>query len=158
MHGSPTRAHLEQACSAIAATCACSTVRLASRAITNFYDAVLTPSGLRSTQFIGLIGVFPGFGTTMTGLGKVLGMDRSSLSRNLRPLLRRGLISRVPATDRRRRGLQTTERGERVLARTIPYWHKAQRQVPAAVGSDKWETLGSDLRGLASAIRVRMRR
>jgi len=85
-------------------------------------------------------------------------MDRSSLSRNLRPLLGGGLISRVPATDRRRRALQATKHGERVLARTIPYWQKAQRQVLAAVGSDKWETLGSDLRGLASAIRVRMRR
>jgi len=158
IHRSPRRADLEQACSVIAATCACSTVRLASRAITNFYDAVLTPTGLRSTQFVVLIGVFRGFGTTITELGKVLGLDRSSLSRNLRPLLRRGLVSRAPTRDRRRRALQITRNGERLLARTIPYWHKAQQEVATAIGSDKWETLGSALRGLASEIRVRMRR
>jgi DNA-binding MarR family transcriptional regulator len=118
---------------------------------------VLAPSGLRSTQFIVLVGVFRGFGATMTGLGKALGMDRSSLSRNLLPLLRRRLISIVPATARRRRALQAMRRGERVLARTIPYWRTAQQQVLEVVGADKWETLGGDLRGLATAIRVSVR-
>jgi DNA-binding MarR family transcriptional regulator len=78
-----TRVELEQACRTIEATCACSTVRLASRALTSFYDTVLAPSGLRSTQFIVLVGIFRGFGTTLTGLGRTLGMDRTTLSRNL---------------------------------------------------------------------------
>src|SRR5262249_47454436 len=137
MHVIATRVELEQACNAISTTCACFTVRLASRAITSFYDAVLAPTGLRATQLIVLVGVFRGFGTTLTTLGKVLGMDRTSLSRNLRPLRRRGLVTTVPGTDRRRRTLQTTKRGERLLARTIPYWQRAQQHVVATVGADK---------------------
>lgn len=154
MHGMRTRAELEQACSTIAATCACFTVRLASRAITSFYDAVLSPSGLRATQFVVLVGVFRGFGTTVTALGRALGMDRTSLSRNLRPLVRRGFVRTVQATDRRRRTVRTTKRGERLVARTIPYWQKAQHHVVATVGSDKWATLSGELRGLAKAIRT----
>ena len=155
MHGIMSRrAALEQACDTIAATCACFTVRIASRSITRFYDAVLAPSGLRATQFVVLVGVFRGFGTTLTALAKVLGMDRTSLSRNLRPLLRRGFVTTVPATDQRRRTLQTTKRGERLLARTIPSWRRAQQHVVTTVGSDRWTTLAGELRGLAKAIRV----
>lgn len=148
------RAELEQACRIIEATCACSTVRLASRAITNFYDGVLAPSGLRSTQFIVLVGVFRGFGTTLTGLGRVLGVDRTTLSRNLRPLRRRGFVTATRAADRRGRTLQTTPRGERFLARTIPHWQEAQQRVVAAIGGDKWIALGGDLRDLAKTIRA----
>lgn len=148
-----TREELEQACRTIAATCACSTVRLASRAITGLYDAVLAPRALRVTQFIVLVRVFRGFGTTMTTLGKVLGMDRTSLSRNLRPLQRRRLITTVAGSDRRKRALRTTARGERLLARMIPFWQRAQQQVLTVVGAEKWEVLGGDLRGLARSVR-----
>lgn len=158
MHVITTRTELEQACSAISTTCACFTVRLASRAITSFYDAVLAPTGLRATQLIVLVGVFRGFGTTLTTLGKVLGMDRTSLSRNLRPLLRRGLVTTLQVSDGRRRAFQTTKRGERLLARTIPYWHEAQQKVLATIGPEKWATFGGDLHGLAKAIRGRTRR
>ena len=80
----------------------CFRVRLASRAITRFYDDLLVPSGLRVPHFVVLVGVFRGFGTMLTALGGVLGMDRTSLSKALRPLLRRGFVMRVPTTDRRR--------------------------------------------------------
>jgi len=81
-------------------------------------------------------------------------MDRTSLSRNLRPLIRRGLGTMVRVPDRRRRALQTTKRGELSLMRAIPYWTRAQQHVVTTVGSDKWATLGRELRGLAKAIRV----
>src|SRR5262249_32025492 len=95
---------------------------------------------------------FEDSGTTLTALARVLGMDRTSLSRNLRPLLRRGFVTTVPATDQRRRTLQTTKRGERLLARTIPSWRRAQQHVVTTVGSDRWATLAGELRGLAKAI------
>ena len=146
------RAKLEQACSTVAATCACTTVKLAARAITRFYDAVLAPSGLRATQFAVLVGVFRGFGTSLTSLGRVLNMDRGSLLRNLQPLLRERLVTTVQATDRRR-ALRTTRRGERLLARTIPYWQGAQEHVVTTVGPDKWPAFGGKLRDLVKALR-----
>ena len=150
--GEALRAKLEQACSTIAATCACTTVKLAARAITRLYDAVLAPSGLRATQFAVLVGVFRGYGRTLTALGRVLKMDRGSLLRNLRPLLRRRLVTTVQATDRRR-ALRTTRRGERLLVRTIPYWQRAQENVVTTVGPDKWPAFGGELRSLAKALR-----
>jgi len=146
------RAKLEQACSTVAATCACTTVKLAARAITRFYDAVLAPSGLRATQFAVLVGVFRGFGTSLTSLGRVLNMDRGSLLRNLQPLLRERLVTTVQATDRRR-ALRTTRRGERLLARTIPYWQGAQEHVVTTVGRDKWPAFGGKLRDLVKVLR-----
>ena len=147
------KAELERTCSTIVATCACFSVRVASRAVTRFYDSVLAPSGLRATQFAVIVGVFRGFGTTLTVLGRELGMDRTSLSRNLRPLLHRGFVTAVRPTDRRRRAFQTTKRGERLLVQTIPYWDKAQQHVVATVGAEKWATLNGELRSLAEAIR-----
>src|SRR5215467_4500929 len=97
----------------------CTTAKLAARAITRFYDAVLAPSGLRATQFAVLVGVFRGFGTSLTSLGRVLNMDRGSLTRNHRPLLRRRLVTTVQATDRRR-ALRIMIRRQRRSTR-IPY-------------------------------------
>ena len=154
MHGIDGTAELKQVCSAIAATCACFSVRVASRAVTRVYDAVLVPSGLRATQFAVLVGVYRGFGMTLTALGRELGMDRTSLSRNLRPLIHRGFVATVSATDRRRRAFRTTKRGERLLRRTIPYWRKAQQRVVTTVGPEKWTKLNGDLRSLAEAIRI----
>ncbi len=151
MH-SMTKSELEEACRSIAATCACSTARLASLAVTRFYDAVLAPSGLRATEFIVLVGVFRGFGTTVTELGRALGMDAKSLAKILRPLYRRGIVRTVQGGRPRRRTLRTTKQGDRLLARAIPYWRRAQQQVVTTVGEEKWAALGSELRGLTRAI------
>lgn len=148
-----TRPALEGGDSTFEGTCACFALRLASRAVTRFYNAALAPSGLRAAEFVVLLGVFRGFGTS-TALARVLGMDRTSLSRNLRPLLRRGFVKRVHAMNQRRRTLQTTKRGERSLARAIPYWHQAQQHLVATVGSDTWATLADELRALAEAVRA----
>jgi len=147
-----SRASLEAACGTIATTCACTTVRLASRAITHLYDTALAPSGLRVTQFIVLVGAFRGSGMTLNRLAKALGMDRSTLPRNLRPLIRRRLVEVVPGPDRRQRTIRVTKAGERQLARTIPYWKRAQERVVNTVGLKKWGSLGDDLRNLARGV------
>jgi len=148
-----SQAELKEARRSIGAMRPCFRVRLASRAITRFYDDLLVPSGLRVPHFVVLVGVFRGFGTMLTALGGVLGMDRTSLSKALRPLLRRGFVMRVPTTDRRRWTLQATRRGERLLARTIPYWQRSQQQ-GGQDGRFGEVGLGGELRSLAKAIGV----
>jgi DNA-binding MarR family transcriptional regulator len=147
-----SRASLEAACGTIAATCACTTVRVASRAITRLYDITMAPSGLRVTQFVVLIAAFRGSGMTLTRLAEALGMDRSTLPRNLRPLVRRRLVEVGPGPDRRERTIRVTKAGKRQLARTIPYWKQAQRWVLNAVGQEKWGSLGDDLLDLARSV------
>jgi DNA-binding MarR family transcriptional regulator len=148
-----SRASLETACAAVDATCVCTTVRRASRAITRFYDSVVAPSGLRVTQFIVLVAIFRGEGATLGGLANAIGMDRSTLPRNLRPLVGRGWVKMLSAADRRRRTLELTKTGERQLARTIPHWTRAQQRILKFVGGAKWDSLGIDLLALAQSVR-----
>ena len=146
------RASLEAACAAIAATCACTTVRLASRAITQLYDSALAPSGLRVTQFVVLVGVLRGAGMTLNRLAKTLGMERSTLPRNLRPLIRRRLVEVMSGPDKRAKVIRLTKAGERQVARMIPHWERAQARVLRDIGIRKWRSLGADLRLLAKSV------
>src|SRR5947209_7151029 len=70
----------------IEATCACSNVRKAARAVTQLFDEVLQPSGLRSTQFTLLVAVALMDEAPVTELAGALVMDRTTFTRNLKPL------------------------------------------------------------------------
>jgi len=106
-------------------SCACLNVRKAARAITQLFDEVLQPTGLRSTQFpllvvVALLGEAP-----VTQLAEELVMDRTTLARNLKPLESQGLLTIEAGTDRRRHLVRLTERGRQALARALPSWEQA---------------------------------
>lgn len=127
------------------ATCVCLNTRKASRAITQFYDRVLQPSGLRTSQF-GLLGVIALAGeATMTHLAEEMVMDRTTLTRNLKPLESQGLITIVDGVDRRTRLVRVTDAGRQALMRARPLWQEAQAQVVSRLGGDQWRTLLADL-------------
>src|SRR5713226_7185668 len=88
-------------CREMAASCACANLRKATRATTQLYDAMLRPSGLRATQFTLLVATRLIHTAPVTRLAKELGMDRTTLTRNLRLLERQGLIRVRPGRDRR---------------------------------------------------------
>ncbi len=85
----------------IAETCACLNVRKAARAVTQLYDEVLQPSGLRATQFNLLVAIALAGEAPVTRLADALVMDRTTLTRNLKPLESQGLITIEAGTDRR---------------------------------------------------------
>jgi|SRR6516162_2061322 len=149
-----SRVSLEAACATIDATCICTRVRQVSRVVTRFFDSSLAASGLRVTQFTVLVAICRSRGATFSGLANAIGMDRSTLPRNVQPLVRRGWITVQPAPDRRRRTLQLTKAGEKQLARTIPHWDRAQRRILRVVGRTKWDSLSADLLGLAESART----
>src|SRR5260221_14547491 len=95
----------------IKATCACSNVRKAARAVTQLFDEVLQPPGLRSTQFPLLVAVASRGEAPVTQLSRELVMDGTTLARNLKPLETLGLLPIEPGTDRRRHQARRTERG-----------------------------------------------
>src|SRR5256885_14185152 len=86
----------------IEATCACSNVRKAARAVTQLYDEVLQPTGLRSTQFNLLVAVGLAGEAPVTRLAEALVMDRTTLARNLKPCVRQGLLTIEAGAGRRR--------------------------------------------------------
>ena len=129
----------------IEATCACSNVRKAARAVTQLFDELLQPTGLRSTQFTLLVAVALLGEAPAMQLSRALLMDRTTLARNLKPLESLGLLTVEAGTDRRRHLVRLTERGRQALARALPSWEQAQHQVVTRLGHEQWHALRASL-------------
>lgn len=134
----------------VATTCACMNIRRASRVITQLYDEALQPSGLLVGQFTVLVVLALRGSATITGLAQDLVMDRTTLTRNLKPLEKRGLIQVVPGQDRRTRVIGLTEAGQAALNQALPLWDKIQSQVVEQLGSEQWQQLLGGLSHAAS--------
>ena len=110
--------------------------RNAARAVTLLYDRALAPVGIRSTQYSLLI-VLAGYGSlTINDLASGLGMDRTTLSKNLRPMVHRKLIQFESQKDRRKKALVLTKAGYTMLERCTPLWEEAQDSVQKMLGED----------------------
>ena len=118
--------------------CACLAVRQAARHITQFYDHFLAPTGLRTTQFSILAKLRQLGPVTINELAAALVMDRTTLSRNILPLEREGLISIEPGrTDRRSKEVQLTSAGTERLRASRKARKTAQARFAAAFGEDR---------------------
>ena len=128
-------------CGEIAAECACFNFRKASRAVTQMYDTILAPSGMRSTQFTVLIGLALKDKITVTELADMLAIDRTTLTRGFKPLLKKGYIGFVSDADRRVRAMRLLSKGRKALTQALPLWKLAQRKVTAKFGGRRWSDL-----------------
>jgi DNA-binding MarR family transcriptional regulator len=148
----PTDRHAaqRQRCLAVATECTGFGVRKAARALSRIYDAAMAPAGLRGTQFNLLVALSLAKEAPVMKVAEELGLDRTTLTRNLGPLERDGLVESVGADDGRVRRLRLTERGHEVLAGALPRWEEAQRQVVAALGKTRWRELMDGLRAAAT--------
>ena len=132
--------------------CHCFAVRAAARHVTQFYDALLAPSGLRTTQYSILAKLKRLGPLTINVLAKEMVMDRTTLGRNILPLERDGLISIAPApSDRRAKELHLTEAGEGRLGLAGRGWLKAQRRFEAAFGGARTGELRALLKTLVAS-------
>ena len=135
----------------ILASCACHRVRTAARAVTRAYDEALRPVGLRATQLAVLVATAVDDPLSITALAKLLGMDRSTLTRNLRPLEAEGLIAVGLEGWRRSRTLEITKKGRSRLREALPLWEKAQRTLQRKLGDRRWDLIRNDLDDLIRA-------
>jgi DNA-binding MarR family transcriptional regulator len=125
--------------------CVCFNLRKAARAVTQLYDAHLRPSGLRATQLSLLVVLAAAGAITMTELADRLVMDRTTLTRNLKPLARDGLIRSAAGQDRRTRRLSLTAKGRAALTTALPLWDQAQRTMLARLGAERWQQVSAVL-------------
>ncbi len=95
---------LERAELAHCTSCACFNLRKVTRAVTQLYDELLRPAGLRVTQFSLLVAVRMAGPVGVTRLVELTVMDRTTLTRNLELLQKQGLIEVASGEDRRTRG------------------------------------------------------
>jgi DNA-binding MarR family transcriptional regulator len=112
--------------------------RRLSRVMTRAYDEALRPLGIQISQ-LGLLNVVALCGEGgggMKTIAEILVMDRTTLSRNLRPLERGGFVKVVPAPeDGRARRVMLTPAGRRVIEEATPLWEQAHRATVAALGA-----------------------
>jgi len=124
------------------------TLRKALRMVSQVYDRYLQPSGLKATQFSLLVTLERTGAITVTRLAERMAMERTTLTRNLRPLERKGLVRIMPGKDRRTRGIAITEAGSRVVEQTMPLWEEAQARVVNELGPERWAALQGELETL----------
>lgn len=131
-------------------SCACFNLRKASRALTRFFDNSMQPGGIRGTQFSILVILSVAGLETVTRLSESLVMDRTTLTRNLRPLEKRGLIHLSQGEDKRTRTVALTPLGRKALADAYPHWETAQSMVMKKFGRKRFRSLLKDLSEISS--------
>ncbi len=134
------------------AACNCLAIRQAARHVTQFYDQVFAPSGLRATQFAILSRLRRDGPMTINALAAALVMDRTTLGLNILPLQRDGLVEVTPArADRRRRELRLTEAGIAAQRAGGKCWEVAQARFDAVFGSERARALRALLREVVAS-------
>lgn len=123
------------------APCACFNVRRMARAITQIYDEAVKSTGIRSTQFSLLIGISMKGEEGIGAIAEGLDTDRTTLSRNLKPLLAHGFVEEFPTDDGRVRGLRLTDQGLKVLADAVPMWTAAQKRIREGLSKAHFDAL-----------------
>lgn len=131
------------------ALCNCLALRQAARRVTQHYDHVLAPSGLKTTQFSVLAMLRRYQPISLGALAEHLVMDRATLGHNLRPLQKAGWVSLGAGADRRQRVLTLTDAGAALLTDTAHLWRAAQDGFEAWFGAADAAALRTDLAVIA---------
>ena len=119
-----------------AAGCFCLASRQAARKITRLYDSLMQGSGVRITQFTILSQLMLRGEMPIGRLAGILGMERTTLSRNLNLLEDNEWVSVNAGEDPRARLIGITARGRGIVRRGFPYWSKAQARIGNMLGAD----------------------
>lgn len=131
--------------------CYCSSLRQASRYVTSFYDQMLSGSGLRVTQFAILSRLRPR-AATVTQLAQGMVMDRTTLARNLQPLVREQLVQVRPSEqDRRERLVELTQAGRAKVEAILPAWRRAQEHFEQQFGAANGAQLLATMRAVVNS-------
>ena len=112
--------------------CTCFRLRRAARQVSQVYDQALAPAGLSVNQYSILRHARSP--RTLGELAARLGMDRTTLTRNLQPLLRDGWLAEERGADPRQRVLAITATGRACLAKAQPLWRRAQQRIEGLLG------------------------
>ena len=132
--------------------CNCLAIRQAARHVTQFYDQLFAPIGLRATQYAILSRLRREGPMSINALANLLVMDRTTLGRNILPLQRDGLIEVAPnPKDRRRHELRLTEAGLKLQRAALSHWKEAQQRFNNVFGDERAAMLRNLLREVSAS-------
>jgi DNA-binding MarR family transcriptional regulator len=121
--------------------CLCNALRQASRAVSRFYDEELRGVGLRTTQYSLLRHLGRAGEVRQRDLGGLTSLDETTLTRNLRPLVKSGWVAVRAGEDRREKLFKITTHGVAKLEAARPAWQRAQERMRSLLPADVWEGL-----------------
>ena len=131
-------------------TCLCLHLQQAARAVARHFDASLRPLGLTNGQFSLLMSLNRPGPATIGGVSDLLAMDRTTLTANLKPLERRGLlVVSVDDSDKRSRRLSLTAAGRELLVAALPIWETEHQAIEMQLIDLDPDRLRANLRGLS---------
>jgi DNA-binding MarR family transcriptional regulator len=136
-----------------AKACVCGNLRRASRAITQFYDKQLGPSGITITQLGLLRTISIGNSSTISKISKDMYMDRTTLTRNLDLLKKQDFIKIESSSDKRKRIVTITNRGKAQITKALPLWERAQGIIIEKFGKGNWRDINTGLNEISNIAR-----
>ena len=142
-------------CDEMLTICTALNLRKASRVVTKLFDEVLRPIGLRSTQLPILVTLELLGPTTMKELSAELVMSPTTLTRNLRPLVKRGMVQILAGEDKRTREISLAEPGHILLKEAVPLWEEAQGITVESLGKARWRNLIDELSTAVEVVQAR---
>jgi DNA-binding MarR family transcriptional regulator len=134
-------------------TCLCLHVQRAARAVARRYDEALRPLGLTNGQFSLMMSLNRAQVPSIGQVSSLLAMDRTTLTANLKPLERRGLMAViVDDADKRSRRLALTPAGRDLLVAAFPVWERTHAALERLLGGSDPDRLRADLRALSRSL------
>jgi DNA-binding MarR family transcriptional regulator len=131
--------------------CACATARRMARVLTQLYDSHLRRAQIEASQFA-LLSALEGMpACNQQTLGRMMGFDKTTLSRNLKRLEERGWIEAIAGKNRREHGFVLTGAGRERLAAAEPAWSRAQQQLQSTMSAGEWAAMWEALRTVTRA-------
>jgi len=131
-------------------TCLCLHLQRAARAVARRFDAALRPLALTSGQFSLLMSLNRHEAPSIGSVSALLAMDRTTLTANLKPLERRGLVTvAVDDRDKRSRRLALTSAGRALLVAAVPVWEETHAEIERGLASGGPDRLRAELRALS---------
>jgi DNA-binding MarR family transcriptional regulator len=115
--------------------CTCFRLRRTARQVTRIYDMHLQPVGLTLTQYSVLSNLALGGPPSVNGMAEMLGMDRTTLTRTLKPLVAARLLALEMGSDRRTKRIALTDLGRTTWERAKPLWRSAQDAIETKLGT-----------------------
>lgn len=133
-------------------SCALAATRRTARLMTHFYDACLLEAGIEAAQFALLLALDTAKDKGQAALGQMLGMDKTTLSRNLKVLRDKGWVESTAGEDARRRSISLTAEGRDRLREAKPAWRRAGERFREGLSEREWSAMWASLEAMNRAV------